>query len=108
MGWDADRAERYGAIAESLAKLAEAMGSSKADKALKGLLLSMCASYEDLARHYRAREETAHLRCGEGALQETEADRQQNLAVQAIYEELQEQWVAVAAALEKSAEPGRE
>ena len=101
MGWDADEAERCRTISESLGKIAEKIAGGNSDRALKSLLLSMSSSYETLASHFRAREATAHLRCGAGAI-ETEEDRRASLAVRAIYEELQEQWAVLAVELEKS------
>jgi len=106
MGWDAEESERYRTLSDSLGKVAETIARGDSDGALRNLLLDMSASYKKLAGHFRAREETAHLRCEPGAIKETEEDRHASLAVRVIYVKLQEQWAALAAALDKDASPG--
>src|SRR5262245_56942462 len=100
MGWDADEAERYRRISASLRQLAETIARQDADRALRSLLVGMSASYEKLARHFLAREATAHLRC-EGEAQTAEELRA-SLAMRSLYSELQEQWATLSTELEKT------
>jgi hypothetical protein len=103
MGWDGEQAESYRKISESLGQIAGTLGSGEDGRRLEELLLGMRSSYQKLAGYYQAREETAHLRCGDPAIGETEEDRRASLEVRAIYTELQEQWAVLAAELEAAA-----
>jgi len=105
MGWDAEDAENYRKISESLTAVAETIAGSEPGKPLVKLLLGISSSYASLAGYCRAREETAHLRCEPGAIEETEEDRRASLEMRALYTRLQEQWAQLAAELDTGASP---
>jgi len=105
MGWDAEEAEAYRKISESIAVVAETIARSEPDRPLVKLLLGISSSCASLADYFRAREKTAHLRCEPGALGQTEEDRRASLEMRALYTRLQEQWAALAAELDTGASP---
>jgi len=105
MGWDAEDSENYRKISESIASIAETIARSEPDRPLVKLLVGISSSYANLADYFRAREETAHLRCEPGAIGETEEDRRASLEMRALYNRLQEQWAALAAEMDTGASP---
>jgi hypothetical protein len=104
MGWDAEDSENYRKISESLSAIAETIAGGESDRPLVKLLVGISSSYAKLADYFRAREETAHLRCEPGAI-ETEADRRASLEMRDLYNRLREQWAALAAEMDTGASP---